>query len=56
LKYIYADVGTEIFDDVVVQNIDEFSDLVMDVMALADELMLDRLAQICQQVLGRFGE
>lgn len=54
LKYIYSDVGIDMFDDVVVSDIDEFSNLVMDVMAVADELMLNRLSEICQQVLGRF--
>lgn len=55
LRYIYADVGTELFDDIVSSDIDEFSELVMDVMSAANELMIDRLSQICQQVLGRFG-
>jgi inhibitor of Bruton tyrosine kinase len=54
LQHIYADVGEELFDDVVADNIDEFSELVMDVMSIANELMLDRLSQICQQILGRF--
>lgn len=56
LRYVYGDVGTELFDDAVCADIDEFSDLVMDVMAAANELMLDRLSQICQQVIGRFGK
>ncbi|KAJ5051757.1 uncharacterized protein L3040_001529 [Drepanopeziza brunnea f. sp. 'multigermtubi'] len=54
LRYIYSDAGTEIFDDVVSDDIDEFSELVLDVLAVSDELMLDRLSQVCQQVLGRF--
>ncbi|PSS03484.1 hypothetical protein BD289DRAFT_195604 [Coniella lustricola] len=54
LRHIYADVGCELFDDVTYDNIDDFSDLVMDVMGVANELMLDRLAQICQQVIARF--
>lgn len=56
LRHIYTDTGTELFDDTVSDDIDEFSDLVMDVMATANELMLDRLSQICQEVLGRFGK
>lgn len=56
LRYIYTDAGTELFDDVVAQDIDDFSDLVMDVMGVANELMLDRLSQVCQQILGRFGK
>lgn len=56
LQYIYADVGEELFDAVVAPSIDDFSELVMDVMSIANELMLDRLAQICQKILGRFGK
>ncbi|KAJ8107817.1 hypothetical protein ONZ43_g6620 [Nemania bipapillata] len=54
LQYLYADVGEELFDSVVANSIDEFSELVMDVMNIANELMLDRLSQICQKVIGRF--
>ncbi|KAI1141675.1 hypothetical protein F5Y05DRAFT_373390 [Hypoxylon sp. FL0543] len=54
LQHLYADVGEELFDDVIVENIDEFSELVMDVMSIANELMLDRLSQICQKIIGRF--
>ncbi|KAI8626440.1 hypothetical protein F5Y19DRAFT_223235 [Xylariaceae sp. FL1651] len=54
LKYLYADVGEELFDSVVVDSIDDFSELVMDVMGIANELMLDRLSQICQKIIGRF--
>ena len=56
LRYLYADAGTEMFDDVVTPDIDGFSELVLDVMSVANELMLDRLSQICQEVIGRFGE
>ncbi|KAJ4393794.1 hypothetical protein N0V93_003009 [Gnomoniopsis smithogilvyi] len=54
LRYLYADVGSDLFDDVVCDNVDDFSDLVMDVLNVANELMLDRLSQICQQVISRF--
>ncbi|KFY13732.1 hypothetical protein V492_03065 [Pseudogymnoascus sp. VKM F-4246] len=54
LRHVYTDGGTELFDDIVVQDVDEFCDLVMDVMSVANELMLDRLSQVCQQILGRF--
>jgi inhibitor of Bruton tyrosine kinase len=56
LRFLYADVGPELFDEVVSADIDEFSELVLDVMAASNELMLDRLSQICQQVIGRFGK
>jgi hypothetical protein len=54
LRYLYADAGTELFDEIITTNIDEFSDVVMDVLSVANELMLDRLSQVCQQVIGRF--
>jgi hypothetical protein len=56
LRYLYSDSGTELFDDIVCDDIDEFSELVLDVMSIANELMIDRLSQICQEVIGRFGE
>ena len=54
LRHIYADTGEDMFDDIVTPTIDEFMDLVMDVMSVANELMLDRLSQICQMVMGKF--
>lgn len=56
LRHMYADTGEELFDDIVAGNLDEFLDLVMDVLSVANELMLDRLSQICQMVIGRYGE
>jgi alpha-tubulin suppressor-like RCC1 family protein len=54
MRFLYADVGTELFDDVVAADVDEFSDLVVQVMSIANELMLDRLSQICQSIIGKF--
>ncbi|KAJ3954643.1 hypothetical protein N0V92_008851 [Colletotrichum tropicale] len=54
LRYLYADVGKELFDETSAVNIDEFSELVMGVMSTANELMLDRLSQICQFIIARF--
>ncbi|KAI9682389.1 MAG: hypothetical protein M1817_000443 [Caeruleum heppii] len=54
LRHIYADCGQEIFDDAVTDDLDEFIDLIMEVMSVANELMLDRLSQSCQKLLGRF--
>ena len=42
------------FNDVATANIDVFSELVLDVMGVANELMLDRLSQICQSLIGKF--
>jgi alpha-tubulin suppressor-like RCC1 family protein len=55
-RHIYADTGEELFENVYSEDLEAFLDLVMDVLSVANELMLDRLAQICQKVLGRFGK
>ncbi|KIX03786.1 uncharacterized protein Z518_07339 [Rhinocladiella mackenziei CBS 650.93] len=54
LRHLYADTGEELFDDIVAKSLDEFIDLVIELMSAANELMLDRLAQICQQTLGKY--
>ncbi|OJJ45500.1 hypothetical protein ASPZODRAFT_26849 [Penicilliopsis zonata CBS 506.65] len=54
LRYMYADTDDQLFNEVRSKNLDEFIDLVLDVMFVANELMIDRLAQICQKMLGRF--
>ncbi|KAK4960851.1 hypothetical protein LTR28_004854, partial [Elasticomyces elasticus] len=56
LRHLYADTGDELFDAVVSSDLDEFLDLVLDVMSVANELMLDRLSQICQHMAGRYGK
>ena len=53
LRHMYADTGEELFDDIVSADLDEFLDVVMEVMAVANELMLDRLSQVCQRVVGQ---
>ncbi|OJD19551.1 hypothetical protein AJ78_00523 [Emergomyces pasteurianus Ep9510] len=54
LRHIYADTDDELFEDVKFDELEDLIDLVIDVMAVANELMLDRLAQICQRLLGQF--
>lgn len=56
LRHLYADTEDELFEDVRYNNLDDFIDLVLDVMFAANELMVDRLAQVCQKMLGQFGE
>lgn len=56
LRHIYADAGPELFDDVVADNLDEFLDKVIQVLGVANELMLDRLSEICQNVIGKYGK
>ncbi|KAJ5634535.1 hypothetical protein N7528_002377 [Penicillium herquei] len=54
LRYLYADTEEQLFDEVRAKSLDDFVDLVIDLMYVADELMIDRLSQICQKMLGRF--
>jgi alpha-tubulin suppressor-like RCC1 family protein len=54
LRHLYADTGTELFDNIASANLDEFLDVILDVLGAANELMLDRLSQICQSVIGRY--
>lgn len=56
LRYMYADTEEQLFDEVRLKDLDDFIDLVIDVAFVANELMIDRLAQICQKMLGRFGK
>lgn len=56
LNYIYCDGDEKFFDEVVTADLEELLDLVIEVMSIANELMIERLCQICQQVLARFGE
>ncbi|KAF3006821.1 hypothetical protein E8E13_010548 [Curvularia kusanoi] len=60
VRHLYTDAGEELFDDVTSEDLndllalDELLDHVMDVMSVANELMLDRLSQICQRFIGRY--
>ena len=55
LQHIYADTDEALFHNMEANDFDTFLDLIMEVMSVANELMLDRLAQCCQKLLGRFG-
>ena len=61
VRHLYTDAGEEMFDAVISEDLndllalDELLDHVMDVMAVANELMLDRLTQVCQRLIGQYG-
>ena len=55
LEHIYSDAGVELFDHIQKVTVDEFLEFVIEVMAVANELLLDRLKDICQSILSRFG-
>ncbi|KAF2468489.1 uncharacterized protein BDR25DRAFT_231544 [Lindgomyces ingoldianus] len=60
VRHIYADAGEELFDEVNSEDLndslalEELLDHIMDVMSVANELMLDRLSQICQRLIGHY--
>ncbi|KAF3277299.1 hypothetical protein TWF970_005229 [Orbilia oligospora] len=56
LKFLYSDKSLHLFDSAKAteDGVDAFIDLVIDVLSVANELMLDRLVEICQRVIGRF--
>lgn len=54
LRYMYADTEEQLFAEVRSKHLSDFVDLVIDVIFVANELMIDRLAQICQRILGHF--
>ncbi|KAK6361498.1 hypothetical protein TWF730_005222 [Orbilia blumenaviensis] len=56
LKFLYSDKSLHLFDsaNAAEDGVDAFIDLVIDVLSVANELMLDRLVEICQRVIGRF--
>lgn len=56
LRHLYADMDDSLFEGTVTPDFEAFIDLILDIMFLANELMLDRLQQCCQKVLGRFGK
>ncbi|KAL8649979.1 MAG: hypothetical protein Q9226_005340 [Calogaya cf. arnoldii] len=55
-RHIYSDIGEELFDSISCPGSEAFFDFVLEVMSVANELMLDRLSQCCQKVLGEYVE
>ncbi|KAF1809829.1 RCC1/BLIP-II [Eremomyces bilateralis CBS 781.70] len=53
LRHIYSDAGIELFDNIQCPKVEDFLDRVLDVMAIANELLLDRLSLVCQKVIGK---
>jgi inhibitor of Bruton tyrosine kinase len=55
LEHIYSDAGEELFDQIRKETSEEFLEFVIELMAVANELLLDRLKDVCQSVLAKFG-
>lgn len=58
IAWLYTDYGEEGFDGirngVEEGNVDVFLDFMLEVLGVANELMLDRFSQICQKIIGRY--
>lgn len=52
-RYLYEDVGAELFDYHHQETVDQFLDFVFEVLAAANELLLDQLILICSSVVLR---
>lgn len=55
LEHLYVDTEETVFDSVRKGSVDEFLEFVIEILAVANELLLDRLKDVCQSILGRFG-
>ncbi|KAL8750220.1 MAG: hypothetical protein Q9199_007209, partial [Rusavskia elegans] len=53
-RHIYSDVGEGLFDVISYADSETFFDFLLEVMSVANELMLDQLSQCCQKVLGTY--
>lgn len=60
VNWLYTDWGLAGFDGVCdgveKAKVDEYLDFVVDVMSVSNELMLKGLSQLCQKVLGGYGQ
>ena len=55
LEHIYCDSEAEVLDSVQKGSVDEFLEFLIEVLAVANELLLDRLKDVCQSILAGFG-
>ena len=53
LRWVYADQVLSLFEDVVADDLDSFLDKIIEVLSIADELMIKPLARICQWQIGK---
>ncbi|KAI9592783.1 hypothetical protein BDF19DRAFT_450881 [Syncephalis fuscata] len=54
LKYMYTDEGAELLDEQTFGNTEDYFIFMQELLGLADELLLERLKQICQQLLSQY--
>lgn len=56
MLHAYTDKSEDLFASFKCWTFDEFLDFVLEVLAAANELMLDRLSDVCQSLLGSYGK
>ncbi|KAK9457202.1 hypothetical protein V1511DRAFT_455374 [Dipodascopsis uninucleata] len=54
LDFIYGSNQEALFSEVCAEDLSEFLEYVLDVMSVANELMIDKLSQICQSIIVSF--
>lgn len=55
LEHVYRDAGMSLFQTVERDSAEEYIDFAVQVLAAANELLLDKLKQVCSAVLRSFG-
>jgi len=55
LKWAYTDEDRDLFTDLIAEDLDEYLDKIVEVLSLANELMVEPLSEICQEALAQQG-
>lgn len=55
LRWAYTDEDESLFRDLVADDLEEYVDKVVEVLSLANELMVEPLSEICQEALAQQG-
>ncbi|KAM0746914.1 RCC1/BLIP-II [Meredithblackwellia eburnea MCA 4105] len=54
LEHLYRDAGVEMFDQISRPTTDDYVEFVTEIMAVANELLLDKLKLVCSAILRKF--
>jgi hypothetical protein len=50
---VYADQLQSLFEDVIADTVDLYLDKIIEVLSIADELMIQPLAEVCQSAISK---
>jgi hypothetical protein len=53
LRWVYADQLQSLFEDVIADTVDLYLDKIIEVLSIADELMIQPLAEVCQSAISK---